>query len=785
MLKKGILIAVIFIVVLSGFALAEEEQQSAQQNTNLPEGYVREESEGTVSIYNPQILQQLFGVPGTAAEAMQAANTDDGVYRIVYRGEYLGALYGTIVADVENKKIIITDGGFISPRTEINEDAQQESVMTFDESAEEEPSIGVRLIGKKVEIDVSDLPFLSITTISGRYAQHKYSFICDDKCRLTSLVMPNVAYLNVSGPAIAIKTSKLKEYYDGKEISMKFYEKISGLNEISVLGADAEDISLYASVLPGSKFGEITFQARGKTIIGRYELYGSYYDSIFPDDAMKVSIADNTNAILKKPNNGAVELVLGGASSASSSLDIFGAGAGELNILSNSKEFFLESTEEEFQKCLRDDVTCVFRERGLFKISPRAETEFSITYPAAGTFAPIEMLEIEPLVFTRDKITVGRKGVDATLAFTYSDISVANGNWLDLRLSFSAYVYDAVTQSFSNFRCDAVLKECYLDGEKVMGFGEQSHRQCIGDWECGEGQSCINPTQSVSTTTFGVTIEGKNVAGGRCVTNQACYELRQLNPSPKPDSSHAIDILLIPDGYGNDNKSFIADARKIVDRQGIYGGLLSVSPYKEYKNNFVFYTMPMTHAVPRTIGLGNDIIPHFRYAGETGRLCPNVDYTLVISKNQFRSAASPGISAVISVPDSESMLVVPHEFSHVFAGLSDEYNQQGGRDQSGIPNCIKTEGEARALWNSIMGPGNEKYVESLISLAGTYPEKPDMLQGCGGDCGDSCRGYFRPSYNSIMNHQSLPSEAGYIAGGDTFNPISSKWISSRIAAAIA
>ncbi|MFH1066122.1 MAG: M64 family metallopeptidase [Nanoarchaeota archaeon] len=749
---------------------------------DLPEGYIKEEANGLVTIYNLDQLKLVFGIPTTANESFEFTNPEDGVLRIFFEGKPLGILYGTIVADVEHKKLIITDGGFISPRTEINEQASsgQGAVMTFDESTGEEQSIETRMVGKKVEIDASKLPALVLTTTSGRYAQHKYSFVCSGKCRLTSLVMPRIAYLNVSGSAMIIKTTALKEYQDGKAISRKWHENISGLNEIGVLEGEGigDNMALSVSAMPNANFGEIIFQTSGKVVISRSVVSGSYSDSITPKNAMRISMPGSINAMLGKPETGTIELTLKRAASAvSSSLDIFGAGADDVKFSINKGNIFLTGDEENYLSCSGEPVNCIFGKRGLLKINPGDEIGMSVAYPASGAISPLEMLELGEFESIAGKIDVKREGVNAVIAFSYNDIKVANGNWFDLGISFSAYVYDAVVSAFNNFRCDVTLRECYLDGQKVVGFSQQQPGSCLGDWDCGTGKKCINPSQEITATTFNVTITGRNIAGGRCVTNPTCYEMRQLNPSPKPNPAQAIDVLLIPDGYGN-REDFLADATRVVDRQGLHGGLLGISPFSDYKNKFVFYTMPLTQSLP-SMQAGSALAPHVIYASRTGRLCPNIDRIIVVSKNQFRSSAMLGESAVVSVPASGSMTVAAHEFGHIFGMLADEYNQIGGNGHPYIPNCLASEDEARRVWNSVLGPGSERQVETMISLAKTYPEDK-LKKGCGGDCGEACIGYFRPSFNSIMNHDALPTDADWIPGGESFNPVSKKWLINKL-----
>jgi hypothetical protein len=63
----------------------------------------------------------------------------------------------------------------------------------------------------------------------------------------------------------------------------------------------------------------------------------------------------------------------------------------------------------------------------------------------------------------------------------------------------------------------------------------------------------------------------------------------------------------------------------------------------------------------------------------------------------------------------------------------------------------------------------------MIALAKTFPEDK-IKKGCGGDCGDSCKTYLRPSYNSLMNYDSLPDDSDYIPGGESFNLVSKKWL---------
>ena len=131
---KQILTAILVLAVFAMPILAQEEQ-SAQPA--LPEGYVKEEAGDSAAIYNPEQIRLIFYTAQTANEAYQHLhntskedNETDGVLKLYNNNFEIAELYGTIVADVENKKLTITNGGFRTPYDESGNSVNLEANMT-------------------------------------------------------------------------------------------------------------------------------------------------------------------------------------------------------------------------------------------------------------------------------------------------------------------------------------------------------------------------------------------------------------------------------------------------------------------------------------------------------------------------------------------------------------------------------------------------------------------------------------------------------------------------------
>jgi len=125
--------------------------------------------------------------------------------------------------------------------------------------------------------------------------------------------------------------------------------------------------------------------------------------------------------------------------------------------------------------------------------------------------------------------------------------------------------------------------------------------------------------------------------------------------------------------------------------------------------------------------------------------CPHADYTVLLANRGFRSYCYFGTPCVVSMlAEAHPGRLLTHELGHGIGSLEDEYYHfLESRDDPNVvedlhfntgPNCMANEQEAQVKWAGLNG----------ISF----------FEGCGGDCGEQCASYVRPTYNSIMRYQS-------------------------------
>lgn len=230
----------------------------------------------------------------------------------------------------------------------------------------------------------------------------------------------------------------------------------------------------------------------------------------------------------------------------------------------------------------------------------------------------------------------------------------------------------------------------------------------------------------------------------------ACKQL--INNGP---SQNKIDLLFVGDGY-YDEKEFLSTLRKALDYSGLGEGtkdegLFSIEPFKSNKKKFnVWYSFGVRIPLEQNPIQSYDDIPQVDKLAEIASACPVNDYVLVISRSSYRSfcflKTGPCFNSAVFEPFLGRLIL--HEFGHGFAGLEDEYHNNVemldpvidafySEFSTNGPNCKPNRASAEAAW------------ESLVD------EKVSYFEGCGGDCGETCKTNIRPTANSIMNAQRL------------------------------
>ncbi|MFH1065806.1 MAG: hypothetical protein V1734_04860, partial [Nanoarchaeota archaeon] len=598
------------------------------------------------------------------------------------------------------------------------------------------------------------------------YTRDDTSIVCKDSCRLWAAVIPGMSIVNVSSKAVIVGQGKVNDYLEGKEVDPKYLADISAFKSISLSNSNTED-SLFFGFEGQSagvaNIGKIGVQSDEIIIIYRIEFgENSYYDSLLPVQETTVFTDKSANLLVDTPGLSGSSNIVIKDSSGSANSGIFNLG--DLRLKLEKGTLFIVN-EQDRNLCDSSVYTCMRRAAGLLSIKPVANTEenilLAITYPRQNAIPSLEELNIGAFETVADtSITAKRAGSDAELVFTKSDIIVKNGVWQDVGISFSAYAYDSEIYAYNHLVCDITLNQCFLDGQQVSGIEERHTSSCANDDECGEGRICGCMEQNA---------RGRCTdAARRCVRQTGCTRMIGFGES---SAANPLDVLIIPDGYEN-REDFIKDAKLAITDLN-FKSLFSVSPFKEARNKFRFYTVPLNTGYEEFArSPGEGMVPSGLFVNYAMKQCPEADTAIVLSKNRFRAFAYLSETAYIpAISTRPNALVVAHEFGHSFGLLQDEYNQPDSMDTGSIgsPNCLATEAEARRVWNLFL-PGQEQDVENLISAARNYAGK-----GCGGDCIPGlCDSYLRPSENSIMNNHEIPS-------GETFNDVSRNWLEGFLA----
>ena len=126
-----------------------------------------------------------------------------------------------------------------------------------------------------------------------------------------------------------------------------------------------------------------------------------------------------------------------------------------------------------------------------------------------------------------------------------------------------------------------------------------------------------------------------------------------------------------------------------------------------------------------------DSKPNYKDAVSIASKCTSADYTLVISKNNYRSYCYFGTPCFNSVGNSLSKdtgRLILHEFGHGFAYLADEYSEDGKPKSPREPNCAPDIETAKKWWGNLEGNNGVSY-----------------FQGC-----SYVNSNIRPTENSIM-----------------------------------
>jgi hypothetical protein len=194
------------------------------------------------------------------------------------------------------------------------------------------------------------------------------------------------------------------------------------------------------------------------------------------------------------------------------------------------------------------------------------------------------------------------------------------------------------------------------------------------------------------------------------------------------DSNKKIDIVFLGFNY-NDKQLFAQD---VDDYTNNY--LFQIEPFSTNKEKFNIW---MIDEQSPDCSITNYIFCDSLSVNKIASNCPN-DYVFILAdKNNLRnSIRSSAVSNLAKINTNDNKLVLLHEFSHIFAGLADEYTDRYYNDwfdAKNYPNCDYQECPS---WSGI--------------------NNTDCIKGC------STNEFFRSIKTSIMRNYDKSNEFGVI-----------------------
>ena len=767
MRKYAFLLAIMLLAVNMAYANECERQ-------TMPEGFKCIEGSRGITIYNPEQLDEVF----------DSYEEDDGALVLKHAlpgsdsSESIGYVHGKLeLLSAQEKQIRISSGGFVS--------ALEKSNATVE--------------GDEFIISAKEMPALDFGLSDALYIANDYSIMCkngEEECALKARVEPQETYADIEGEGVAVNAPAVNAYKESGEAEEGMITRLKNMGHIII----SNETNLTITGIPkrNSYFGKMKVEAESEvklehraypenfyiitadraTVTPEPDTSFAYFSKNTEENAEGISIIINGYPMLKltrgymiMPKAKAVydwcaekgweeeniefdirpRLYSDLPDSMKSSEDfLYLAGCGFIDNLMNELHFQPRTYTEEPKEIPqhRGDIEYPFT--------------LAVKLPAASTYRKIFIERFETFSAT-SSVTLEKEDVESIKLLFYRENVLmpeeSIGNWIDIGTGFSTYVF--YENRFQHFECNIQSNEnyvCMLDGRVWARNGEftpQRMRRCSDARACDEGSDCIE---------------------GLCVIKRECTEIGDANEGVW--NSGRLDILFAADDYRREG-DFIADAKKVIDKGGSYGfnGLMTVEPYKSNGQRVWFWSL-YGESVP--LNIRGNIELGVRYINSLRRKCPQVDTGILLSDSTFISFSEPEMNALISmktISAGGNGLLLAHEFGHSFGNMWDEYYKpvSGKNGLFGEPNCLRNENEARSVWNRLLGPGNEQKVEQMISDAKQW-NSDESIAGCGGSCGNACKSYFRPSFNSIMRHQMKQSEEGW----DTYNSVSEAWLLNRI-----
>lgn len=402
-----------------------------------------------------------------------------------------------------------------------------------------------------------------------------------------------------------------------------------------------------------------------------------------------------------------------------------------LKNVSKNKPFFVDLSATELAGVpvknisfrVRTDVGDVFST--VVDFSPREKKVFRLNF--SDTSHDVSSLRVDYRErFYGDSRDVGYpffSSVEERVSFKRDEESLAGDVTLAGKIDDSGT--DRTKQS-------STLEPNYV-GEFLCAFGFCDCKCMIGAY-CGKVECCSDEQ---------CTSRHCDLNLNKCLLESECKSLVK-----KGNSVSKLDLVIVGDGYF-DYSNLESDANAVLDfdDDGQYHGLFSTNVFKANKHTFNIWLLIPEEELPRLTLNGKPLkemeeMPSFSSVRELVKTkCAHFDKTMILSKRGFRSAAIHGQMGAVSLGGWLNRLedclpglachgrVFAHEFGHAFAGLNDEYVEDGKRDRSRKPNCA---------------PDNETAISWWGDIAKKAP-KIGFYQGCA-----YVEKNVRPTSNSIM-----------------------------------
>lgn len=832
MLKKGILITVFLFVILSGIALATEEQQSCESQS-LPEGFTCIEGTKGQTIFSEEQLNSVLG------EDSFEIKENEGVILLKYKVPGSRAM---------------KDLGYLSGRVVQYKDPSVLTVSSFIASDYSKLNVSISNgfnLKPNAPNDISSIEFSSLVG-NIRYTEHNYTFLCkavsgegrqtsSARCIMAVVIKASQdascfssnqrnkcfsSSLNVLNLVVAVHNSKLQNYINGEEVSEEYITPLENLENIELLNSSEMDLAgrtgsmtnaqfrgfdtlvitaVTGDSAGGSLFGKLRLDTEGQ--LARLEhqtLYSGrtneqgrslWDDSYYIITAKKASVDYTSGAnIVMFANN--LEEGAEGIKIKVGADNLMQLRRGALILISNSLAYegchstVSPNLQVDYRPFLSSrffrDKGCANISEGVINIKPRSYQNavdgntypftLDITLPQSSAYTDLNLKPFETYGTIPSSVTLRKSGLPNTVIFYADDINTPVDeirNIFDLGVSFSAYVYHG-----TGFReGDVIVNELAYDHI----WCNIQERKCWLQTQGGTATQWLGESPARTTVRCSADADCGNMGvskciEGHCVRASDCKQVPDVNPSTV--TNRKLDILFVNDLYKSsgeqtDETSFTEYIKEQLLSSGNRVGLLTAAPFYDTNGKIASWYI-QSEIMP--VNPFNNGFEAAQFVNEIRKRCPQSDQIIVVSKQDFTPHTQGMKTGVIyfSVPSAQSLVYDSNKVGRV---LMHEF----GHGFGGLADEYTGGGTSTFIDspNCVSDEPSARREWGTLANSALRENNGHPWTGCGGACANIngvCINYLKPSDNSLMH------DADHIRRleGAAYNSVSQKIISDLL-----